>query len=111
LTRLEFADLLKEHVSVALKAARVPEPMELEFLVHGGGVTERRLPFDELAEVLFVSEDLFYRVITIGVKSIEGTRCEMFIGISEHPPGPFDETWNQPAGSGPFHVVTPFKSK
>jgi hypothetical protein len=58
---------------------------------------------------MYLDEDIFHRVIDIGVKSIVRGSPVVFVRISGHAPSSFDNAWNSPRGSGPFEIIEPFK--
>jgi len=47
----------------------------------------------------------FFRVINVAVRRVSKDAAVVFMGISGHAPTSFDQTWNQPPGSGPFKQV------
>ena len=58
-------------------------------------------PKQALSE-LFVSEDAFYLIIDMVAVEVSATTTWVWVRESGHHPGPFEKTWNNPPGSGPF---------
>jgi hypothetical protein len=57
---------------------------------------------DEAFEAVYLGADRFYRIIDVSVIRVSKDVSTVFMCISGHNPGPLNETWNQPPGSGPF---------
>jgi hypothetical protein len=51
---------------------------------------------------LYLGEGRFYRIIDVAVIEIAEDYTICFVRASDHAPGTFEQTWNSPAGSGPF---------
>jgi hypothetical protein len=60
---------------------------------------------DDAFEKIYLGPDRFYRIIDVAVRRVSEDVCTVFVGISGHAPGPLNQTWNQPPGSGPFKQV------
>ena len=106
--REEFAALFHSKIQEAISrsqkmASTTPAVFEIEF--HGAGVPGRIVSFDEAVRRSFVGSDIFHLIIDIGVKRFEMGRWRIFVRVSDHSPGPFDKTWNNPHGSGPFKLL------
>jgi hypothetical protein len=108
--RALFEELFERKVREALVAVpgtpdRAPRTCMFEF--HGGGHDGTLMSLAAAAAAAYVSEELFYVFIDVGVRRFTPSSTTIFVGISGHPPVPFDRTYNTPPGSGPFKVVTP----
>ena len=106
MTRDEFADAFRSAIMDSIGLARkntggrVPERFKIEF--HGFGQNGKTLEIDEALELLYVGPDRYLKVIDVSVVRIMPSYCVVFVRPSGHAPGPFQDTWNQPPGSGPF---------
>lgn len=76
-----------------------------EIELHGAGYMGARITPEEAADVLFIDNEHFYRVIDVSVIEIHATKTCVFVRVSAHKPGAFAETWNQPLGMGPFKQI------
>lgn len=92
---------------MAVPGTRDREPGACTFEVHGGGHDGTLMSLTAAAAEAFVSEDLFYVFIDVGVRRFTPSSTTIFVGISSRPPVPFERTYNTPPGSGPFKVITP----
>ena len=63
------------------------------------------MPKDDAVEEVYLGPDRFYQVIDVAVRRVSKDACTVFMGVSGHPPGSLNQTWNQPHGSGPFKQV------
>lgn len=105
----EFKDLFERALEVAAQNAErklgCPVPREFEIEMHGLAPNPRILRKEDTLEEIYLGPDHFYRIIEVAVRRISADVTTVFIGISGHTPGPLNQTWNQPAGSGPFKQV------
>ncbi len=105
----EFKVLFERALEVAAQNAEekighaVPREFEIEF--HGKAPNPRILRKEEALEEIYIDADRFYRIINVAVRRISKGVTTVFVGISGHAPGRFDQTWNRPSGSGPFKQV------
>jgi hypothetical protein len=51
---------------------------------------------------LYLGEDQFYLIIDVAVVEAAGDWTAVYVRPSGHRPGSFEQTWNDPPGSGPF---------
>lgn len=106
MTKNEFLSLFENALELAAKNAEtflgyaVPRTFEIEF--HGLSSSSRLLSKESAFDKLYLGPDKFYRLIDISVRKISDQVCTVFLRISGHSPSAFDQTWNQPIGSGPF---------
>jgi hypothetical protein len=111
MTREEFGQRLQDALETArLKAEQllgVSLPRTYRVRLYGAGHGGDVVDVETAADALYLGEDLFYRVIDVGV--VEATRAitTVFVRASAHPPGGFEQTWNTPPGSGPFKQLGP----
>jgi hypothetical protein len=78
----------------------VPRSFEIE--MHGVGPHRKIMEKNEAFEAVYLGPDPFYRIIDVSVIRVSKDVSTVFMRISGHNPGPLNETWNQPPGSGPF---------
>lgn len=106
MTEAEFIQLFRDALDVAAKNAECKlgraVPRVFEVLLFGAGYSGVKMFPEEAGRVLFLGQDRFYRIIDVSVVGVEVDRCRVFVRVSGHSPGSFDETWNDPPGSGPF---------
>lgn len=60
---------------------------------------------DTAADELYLEKDRFYRIIDIAIVEVSRQDAVVFVRVSGHTPGSWEETWNTPPGSGPFKVL------
>ncbi len=60
------------------------------------------LSLERAAEELFLAPDKFYLIIDVGIVEIKPHEAIVLVRPAPGAPGPFHETWNEPAGTGPF---------
>ena len=51
---------------------------------------------------LYLGTDRFYRIIDVAVIEVGKGHTTVFVRASDHKPASFEQTWNDPPGSGPF---------
>ena len=78
----------------------VARDFEIEF--HRAGHSGSVLSPEEAFDLMYISEDRFYKIIDVAVIDVQPNKTRVFICLSGHSPGAFEETWNQPPGVGPF---------
>lgn len=109
MTKEEFRTLFAQALEVAAQNADkklgYPVPRRFGIQMHGLASRPRMLTQEEAFEEIYIGAERFYRIIDIAVRSVTKDVTNVFMGISGHEPGPLSQTWNQPAGSGPFKQV------
>ena len=109
MTKSEYLSIFETALDVAAKNAEsmlgFPIPKMYEIGFHGLAPSSRSLSKEAAFEALYLGPDRFFRIIDISVRRVSNQVCTVFLRVSSHPPGSFDQTWNQPAGSGPFKQV------
>lgn len=107
--RREFQTLFLNNVRASLTEARkrvaFADCHDFEIELHGGGFDGRVTRLDDAIDVMYLGPSLFYRIIDIGVKALVDGMPLVFVRISGHPPGRFEQTWNTPNGNGPFKLI------
>ena len=107
--RHQFEAIFHEALAEAARNAEtkiarsVPHNFEIE--LHGAGYRRALLDPPAAIEQLYLDPDRFYRVIDIAVTAIGPHRARVFVRVSNHEPGSWDQTWNDPPGSGPFRQL------
>jgi len=105
-TKEEFRALFESALETAAQNAEkklgrsVPRSFEIE--MHAFAPHSRLLTTEAAFEEIYLGADRFYRIIDLAVRRVSADISTVFICVSGHEPGSFDQTWNQPAGSGPF---------
>ena len=109
MTRDEFSQLFEDALANAIRSAaqrlKRPLPTEVQIVLHGVGHSSRLLSRSDAVNALFIAEDKFYQVIDIGVVAVSRQFTRAIVIVSGHEPGPFESTWNEPPGSGPFKQI------
>lgn len=77
-------------------------PRIFRILLYGGGSPGRYVTPEAAVDTLYLGDDRFHRIIDIAVVEVGNEVTTCFVRASDHTPGPFDQTWNSPPGSGPF---------
>ena len=80
-------------------------PREFEIELHGAGHSRALLDPHAVLDILYLGPDRSYRVIDLAVTAVGPHRTRGFVRVSGHQPGSWDQTWNDPLGSGPFHQL------
>lgn len=109
MTKDEFKALFDAAIATAIANAeqqlKRPISRDLQIVLHGAGHSGDLLsPADALDE-LYLGEDKFYLVVDVAVIAVSDNFTRVVMSASGHPPGPFEQTWNDPLGSGPFKQV------
>jgi hypothetical protein len=81
---------------------RVPRNFHINF---GNPRAPVSIPAEEALDRLYLGEDRFFPVIDVAVVEVGDDRTIVYVRPSGHTPGPFERTWNDPPGSGPFHQL------
>lgn len=82
-----------------------PVPNDLQISLHGAGHAGDLLSPSEALDELFPDENKFYRIIDVAVIAVSDQFTRVFVRASGHEPGSFEQTWNDPPGSGPFKQI------
>lgn len=99
----QFHEAVRRALEQAQMSAALGEPI-VEF--HGRGGPNRRISLAETLDLLWLSEDQYYRIIDIGAYLVEGDPPVMFVRAAGFEPGSYEDTWD-PSGLGPFKVIGP----
>lgn len=109
MTKDEFRELFDGALATAMAnaAQRLKRsiPAEVQIKLHGAGHSGYLLSPLAAADALYLDESRFYRVIDVMVIGFSDQFTRVFVGASGHEPGSFDQTWNDPPGSGPFKQI------
>jgi hypothetical protein len=106
-----FLRVVADAIAGAQQLSLRPLPSNFKIELHGGGVSGQIVTLNDTLKRMFVSESLYFAVIDVGLKRVEGRQCIVFVRISAHSPVPLDETWDTPNGNGPFKVILPSEIK
>lgn len=103
----EFNNLFQNALNIAIKNAeeqlhRKLPSNDVQIILHGAGYSGAILDPLTVAKNLYIGKDKFYRIIDVSVIKISSKLVTIFVRASSHSPGTFDQTWNDPPGSGPF---------
>lgn len=99
---LLFRAKLDEARSIAESNLGQPLPKNIGILRGSPGPDGRRISVEAAAAELFLSDTEFYRIIDLAVVEVSPDTAWVWARESGHQPAPFEATWNQPPGSGPF---------
>lgn len=82
-------------------------PIQRNFKIELGGVGGVRNPLspDEAFDILYLGDEEYYSIINVSVVSIKDQTITVWMQVTGHGPGPFNRTWNQPDGAGPFKFI------
>lgn len=106
MTKNEFRTLFEDALELAAVNAekklgrKVPRNFKIVFF--GGGHSGALLDPNSALDILYLGEDLFYRIVDISVKEVDKVSTRVYVRVSQHKPSEFSQTWNDPPGSGPF---------
>jgi hypothetical protein len=99
----QFHEAVRRALEQAEMSAMLGEPI-VEF--HGKGGPKRRISLAETVDLLWLSEDRFYRIVDVGAYVVEDNPPVMFVVATGFEPGSYQDTWD-PSGLGPFKVIGP----
>lgn len=77
-------------------------PRVFKINLYGADHSGMAMSPQDVLKFLYLGPSLFYRVIDLAVTAVTPSSSIVFVRVSGHAPGSFDETWNDPPGSGPF---------
>jgi hypothetical protein len=103
--KLLFDKALATAIASAEQQLQRPIPHDVEILLHGARHSGELLSPSEALGELYLGEDEFYLVIDVAVIAVSNHLTRVIMIASGHAPGPFEQTWNDPPGSGPFKQV------
>jgi len=103
-------DEFKELLEAALERAAADTEERLrrslsrnfQILLYGAGYSGDPVSSAEAAEALYLGENVFYVIIDVAVVKISDQSTTFHMVVSGHKPALFEQTWNDPPGSGPF---------
>jgi hypothetical protein len=106
MTKEEFRQLFEAALETAAKNAEqqlgqsIPHwyRVQLHGAKHAGDV----MTIDAAVHALYLGEDRFYRIIDVAITGVSRQFSTAFVRASAHKPSSFEDTWNEPPGSGPF---------
>lgn len=103
----EFLKLFESHLDLARETLenllQVELPQNYKIALRGLGYSGReKISVSEAVDKLYLEEELFFVFIDIMVYEADRDHTVFFVRPSGHRPRPFDQTWNTPAGNGPF---------
>lgn len=105
----EFKRTFERALTIAAETAERqldrPVPRTFEIELHGLAPSPRNMSADDALDVLYLRPKQFYRIIDVSVTGVSKDVSTVFVCISGHAPGSWDETWNQPPGNGPFRQL------
>lgn len=105
----EFKDLFIRSLEIAADNAErelgKQIPRKYEVLLHGAGHSGDVLDVDEVATLLFIDQESFYRIIDVAVQHVLPNVSRIFVRVSGHLPVSLERTWDTPKGSGPFKQI------
>lgn len=109
MNKKDFAIILQIAIKTALENAECKLnrklPQNVRLLVNSWEAKSPALTDLEAVEELYISENEFYRIIDVGVIRVIGATTFLVARRSGHKPSTFEETWNEPKGSGPFKQI------
>ena len=115
MTKCEFRRLFENALEIAAKNAerKLAHKVSRNFqvLLYGGGHSGVLLDPVTASDELYLGEDKFYRIIDIAIVEVNRQGTTVFVRASDHRPGTFEQTWNDPPGSGPFKQLISMKIK
>jgi hypothetical protein len=87
--------------------ARLGEPVQRRFEIelHGAYHSGDLMSVERALSDIYISDDAFYRIIDVAVIGVSPEKTRVFVRVSGHAPGSFEETWHQFEGLGPFNVM------
>ncbi len=110
MTREEFKRVFEQALEAAARVVEerylVTIPRNFEIELHGLGHSGDTFDVDSALDEIYLGDDLFLFLIDVAVKRADPKVTRVYLGVTGHPPrATFEETWNQPPGSGPFKQI------
>lgn len=105
----EFTRLFEAAIETAARNAEQKlaheVPKSFQILLYGGGHSGTLLKPPAAVDILYLGEDKFYLILDVAVVEVNKESTTVFIRASDHRPGTWEQTWNDPVGSGPFKQI------
>lgn len=106
MTQDEFRNLFQDALMTAVENAEErlhrKLPKNIRIVLHGAGHSGTLMDPLAAADASYLGDNKFYRIIDVSVIKVSTELTTIFVRASSHTPGPFEQTWNTPLGSGPF---------
>jgi hypothetical protein len=106
MTREEFMALFEQSLEEAARNAETKlgraVPRSFEIVLRPNPPYPGMMTVDEACDKVYLGRDRFYLIIDLAVVRVSLDAVVVYMRPSGHEPGPFDQTWNQPPGTGPF---------
>jgi hypothetical protein len=106
MTKQEFEELFRRALEIAAQNAEGKlgreVPRDFQIRLYGAGHSGDLLRPEFVVDKLYLGDNKCYLIIDVAVIEISNNYTTIFMRISQHEPGPFERTWNNPPGSGPF---------
>ena len=109
MTKQEFQALFERALDLAAQHAErqvgreVPRAYVIEISMTR--YKDQLLPVREATDALYLGEELSYRIIDVGVRAVNRKTTTCWVRPSGHQPAPYEKTWNDPPGWGPFKQI------
>lgn len=100
-----FEAALERSVTSAEEQLQRKLPQNFRILLHGAGHSGDLLHPSAVLDEIYLGEDKFYTIIDIAVVEVSKQSATIFVRVSSHAPVPFEQTWNDPPGNGPFKLL------
>lgn len=98
----QFSSALEQAAEYADAQLGYRVPRNFRIWLRGTENNGDALSAAEAIDALFLGEDRFYGIIDFGVIEVSDDATTVFVRASAHRPVPFERTWNDPPGRGPF---------
>ncbi|MCQ3932789.1 MAG: hypothetical protein DPW16_20260 [Chloroflexi bacterium] len=105
----EFLELFKRQLELAAENAesklgyKISRVLKIAF--YGFGYSGEQLDVETAFDLLWIDETLFYAIVDVAVIDVTSEKTVIFIRVSGHEPCPFEKTWNDLPGNGPFNQL------
>ena len=99
-----FAQAVEASIKEAEKAHRISLPRDLIFEIPFKGLPDRYSNIEDMAKVIYLNENSFYRIIDVAVRAEISGQSLVWVRVSGHPPSEWKDTWD-PAVYGPFKSI------
>ena len=81
-----FLECTRQGIEKVEKKYHISLSKNFEVELKGAGVAGAIVAPAVAIDLMFISEDLFFCVIDVGVKAVVGNKAIMFVGVSGHEP-------------------------
>lgn len=111
MTKKKFAELFATVIERAIAEAERSVGHNLsnhvEIKLFGASYSGQTLNLPSVIDVLYLDEHRFYKLIDVAVMESDKYSTYLFVRVSDHEPGTWEDTYDPYNGMGPFKLLIP----